>query len=98
MNVNADPNALVQRFRPLYHLHSEEMWYPCHPEDQLRCANLVSMSDGAIVIPAGSTADQFLCTPAGLEQLARRGVQFVAELLGLDFEAPDGVLYPGLLA
>jgi hypothetical protein len=86
MNVNADPNALVQRFRPLYRLHSEERWYPCHPEDQLRCANLVSVSDGAIVIPAGSTADAFLCTPAGLEQLARRGVQLdagtIAELQG----------------
>jgi hypothetical protein len=44
------------------------------------------VSDGAIVIPAGSTADAFLCTPAGLEQLARRGVQLdagtIAELQG----------------
>ncbi|HEV7768450.1 MAG TPA: Vps62-related protein [Thermoanaerobaculia bacterium] len=79
MPINADPNALVQRFRPLYKLHSEEMWYPCHPEDQLRCANLISVADGSTVIPAlraedGSAADQFLCTPLGLQQLAERGV------------------------
>jgi hypothetical protein len=39
-----DPDALVQRFRPLYRLHSEEMWYPCHPEDQLRCASRGSIA------------------------------------------------------
>jgi hypothetical protein len=74
-----DPAALAQRFRPVYRLHSEEMWYPCHPEDQLRCADLVSTADGSIVIPAlgadeGSPADQLLCTPLGLDQLAARGV------------------------
>ncbi len=75
----ADPAALVARFRPVYRLHSEEMWYPCHPEDQLRCADLVSTEDGSIVIPAlgegtGSSADQLLCTPQGLQELAGRGV------------------------
>lgn len=74
-----DSTALVQRFRPFYRLHSEEMWYPCHPEDQLRCARLLSTADGSVVIPAlgagdGSPADQLLCTPVGLEQLERRGV------------------------
>jgi hypothetical protein len=86
MNVLTDPNALVQRFRPLYRLHSEEMWYPCHPEDQLRCASLLSVEDGVVIIPAlrggeGSVADQFLCTPAGLEQLARRGVHLDASTI-----------------
>lgn len=86
MTTNADPNVLVQRFRPLYRLHSEEMWYPCHPEDQLRCANLVSVADGSVVIPAlrdrsGSVADQFLCTPPGLDQLARRGVHLDASTI-----------------
>jgi hypothetical protein len=83
MPLTADPTALVQRFRPLYKLYSEEMWYPCHPEDQLRCANLLSVAGGAIVIPAlrdqeGSVADQLLCTPLGLEQLAGRGVHLDA--------------------
>ncbi|WP_437678277.1 hypothetical protein [Sorangium sp. So ce131] len=73
------PAALVQRFKPLYRFHSEEMWYPCHPADQLRCANLVSTVDGSIVIPAlgrseGSPADQLLCTQLGLQQLAARGI------------------------
>ncbi|MDX6698559.1 MAG: Vacuolar protein sorting-associated protein 62 [Solirubrobacteraceae bacterium] len=75
-----DPAGLAQRFRPTYRLHSEEMWYPCHPEDQLRCADLVSTADGSIVIPAlgeaaGSPADQLLCTPLGLTQLAARGIE-----------------------
>jgi hypothetical protein len=78
-----DPLALAQRFRPIYRLHSEEMWYPCHPEDQLRCANLVSVADGSIMIPAlgeaeGSAADQMLCTQIGLQQLAARGIQLDA--------------------
>lgn len=78
--TNFDPQALAQRFRPIYRFHSEEMWYPCHPEDQLRCANLVSVGDGSVVIPAlgegeGSPADQFLCTPKGLAQLKKRGIQ-----------------------
>ena len=56
------------------------MWYPCHPEDQLRCADLVRVSDGAVIIPAlkdgaGSVADQLLCTALGLSQLQVRGVQ-----------------------
>lgn len=85
MTIN-DPNALVQRFRPVYRIHSEEMWYPCHPEDQLRCANLVSVASGAVVIPAlrdaaGSVADQFLCTSLGLEQLAQRGVHLDASTI-----------------
>lgn len=74
-----NPAALVARFRPLYRLHSEEMWYPCHPEDQLGCADLVSTVDGSVVIPAlgegtGSPADQLLCTPRGLQELAARGI------------------------
>lgn len=86
MRLGGDPNALVQRFRPLYRLHSEEMWYPCHPEDQLRCANLISIADGSIVIPAlggaeGSPADQLLCTAAGLQQLAGRGVNLAPQTI-----------------
>lgn len=78
-----DPAALAQQFRPLYRFHSEEMWYPCHPEDQLRCANLISVADGSIIVPAlgegeGSPADQLLCTPTGLEQLAGRGIHLAA--------------------
>jgi hypothetical protein len=75
-----DPKVLVQQFRPFYRLHSEEMWYPCHPEDQLRIVNVVRVSDGSVVIPAlrdgaGSPADQILCTPLGIQQLAARGVK-----------------------
>ena len=77
---DATDAALVERYRPIYQLHPEEMWYPCHPEDQLRCADLVRVSDGAVIIPAlkdgaGSVADQLLCTALGLSQLQVRGVQ-----------------------
>jgi len=94
-----DPVALAQRFRPLYRLHSEEMWYPCHPEDQLRCANLVSTKDGSIVIPAlgeakGSPADQLLCTPIGLQQLADRGVKLdAATVAALQWSATSSPHY-----
>ncbi|HEX8121233.1 MAG TPA: hypothetical protein VF549_08205 [Solirubrobacteraceae bacterium] len=95
---------LAQRFRPLYVLHSEEMWYPCHPEDQLRCADLVRIADGSTVIPAlgdadGSPADQLLCTPVGLKQLGERGIELAADTIAeLQMKATPSEHYGALLA
>jgi hypothetical protein len=55
--------------------------------------DLADMNTGFIAKGAGIRAG------ASAPQLPLTGIApLVAELLGLDFEAPDGVLYPGLLA
>lgn len=97
-----DSQALVTAFRPIYQLHSEEMWYPCHFEDLLRFEDLVRVAvppvPESVVIAAplatggfASPADVLLYTPEGRNELAAAGITVDPDTIAALLWTPSAV-------
>jgi hypothetical protein len=75
--MSTDWQALVTRFRPIYKLHSEEMFYPVHVEDVMFYnLSLVKVSGTTVttLVPGQLDADIALATDKGLAELKSRGI------------------------
>lgn len=80
MSINTNWQRLVTQFRPIYKLHSEEMFYPMHFEDLMACMDLVRVDNGKVntIIPFHFsrilTPETALATDTGIQILKSNGI------------------------